>query len=121
MKKNTVIMDLDAYTKLIMDNRITEEELKELKEEVLPTYIDECIEMAKHIRKLKRTIIEYAVDTFAIEYYELETITNVDDFRFAISEENRDVLDSLGITTEEMVQVITELKEEFEAKKESEE
>lgn len=114
-------MDLEDYTKLVIDNRNMEEELKELKEDVLPTYMDECIDMAEHIRKLKRATIEFAIDTFAIEYYDLGPITNVDDFRFAISEENRDVLESLGITTEEMVQVITELKEEFEAKKESEE
>ncbi len=121
MRKNTVIMDLDDYTKMVMDRRMMEEELRELKEDLIPSYVNECIKLDEKNHALKKEIIKFAVDTFNIEYYELRDITDVKDIRFAISEENRDILYMLGITEREMIQVIKELKEEFEAKKDGEE
>ena len=107
-------MDLDAYTNLVMEKRMMEEEIKELKEDLIPSYINKCIQLDERNHALKIASIKFAVDTFAIEYYELRNITDVEDFRFAISEENRKILYSLGVTDREMINVITELKLAFE-------
>lgn len=115
--KNTVIMDLESYTNLVMENHKMQEELKELKEEIVPSYVNGVLEMDKQIRELKEVVIEFAIDTFNIEYYELKDITNIEDCRFAISKETRTLLRSLGITEEEMIRVITERKERYEATK----
>ena len=117
MEKNTVIMDLESYTNLVMENHKMQEELKELKEEIVPSYLKEVIELDKQIRQLIDVVIEYAINDFNLEYYELERITNIHDYRFAISEERREQLHSLGITKEEMIRVITERKERYEATK----
>lgn len=117
MEKNTVIMDLEDYKKLLMENHMMEERLEELNEDIIPSWTNEILKLDAQNQQLKKVVIELAIDRFSIEYYEEKDIIETTDFRFAISEEKVELLRSLGITEEEMIRVIKKVKEEFEATK----
>ena len=121
MEKNTVCMDLVNYTNLVIDHRELVKELEELKTRIIPNLRDELEESDKEVAMLQVELIKKNISNYKIENYSLEQVTNVDGWHFAINKNDYDYLYQLGIGTELMLRIIKLVKNEFDAKKESEE
>lgn len=121
MEKNTVCMDLDAYTNLVIEHKKLQKELEEFRTRLLPDLHDELKETNEEVMMLRVELIKANINNYRIENYSLEQVTNVDGWHFAIDKNKYDYLYQLGIGTELMLRIIKLVKNEFDAKKESEE
>lgn len=113
MEKNTAIIDLDVYTRLVKANQSLEIEMEKLKCEVLPQYEEDLMDAKREIEILKKELILACIDEFNIKHYPLENVSNIKDYFFAIPESKRETLNQLGITNEEMIKFIKEKKHAY--------
>lgn len=104
-------MDLYEYKNLLLANHDMQKELWELKSETIPSFKEEVCDLLDRISQLEKALVIASIDKFYIQNYELEIITNPNDFRFAIPV-NKKYLEGMGISEEYMLDVIAELKKQ---------
>ena len=121
MEKNTVCMDLVNYTNLVIDHRELVKELEKLKTRIIPNLRDELEESDKEVAMLQVELIKKCISDYRIKTYSYEQVTDIDGWMFAIELNDQQHLNELGIGNELIIKIVKLVKNEFDAKKESEE
>lgn len=108
MEKNTVCMDLIAYSDMFLQNHEMKEELWNLKRNTIPA-------LKEKVGVLKEALVVLSIDDFNISHYRLEQLI---DFGNAMTcgVGNRRKLNALGIEDEFIISIICEAKEDYENK-----
>lgn len=92
-------MSLDRYTQLVTDKYIAQEELRyERKKNT-------------HLNDMKQFLLEQSLEEYRVENYELDEITDITEYRFALK--NPLKLLKLGIEIDEMIEFIKYKYEQF--------
>lgn len=119
MEKNTVILDIEKYNEMLIEkmrlNKCIQSEIN--RADLLAKQLNE--ESERNLA-LETELIKKCISNFAIRNHLLEELVNEKSWKFAIESEDMIYLKSLEIDIDLIKEVITDVKNEYEATKETE-